>query len=81
MPRTTSINIKRLVLYNLAPAGALPYGAGFASDDALRRRLAYAAGWQPTAADGSANEVPEPGNVADLANLTLPLWYFAKNHR
>ncbi|GIL50131.1 hypothetical protein Vafri_6436 [Volvox africanus] len=69
------LNIERFVLYNLAPGGALPYGQGFTYGDNLRQLLAYGTGWQPTTA------LPAVGAEDAMANLTLPLWYFAKQFR
>ncbi|EFJ51707.1 hypothetical protein VOLCADRAFT_87429 [Volvox carteri f. nagariensis] len=81
VPDASQLTIERLVLYNLAPGGAPPYGRGFTSGDSLQRRLAYGTGWQPTASDGTATQLPPLGVAAAMANLTLPLWYFAKPFR
>ncbi|GIL93672.1 hypothetical protein Vretifemale_21065, partial [Volvox reticuliferus] len=72
---SATLSIERFVLYNLAPGGALPYGQGFTYGDNLRRWLAYGTGWQPTTA------LPAVGAEDAMANLTLPLWYFAKQFR
>ncbi|GLI63127.1 hypothetical protein VaNZ11_006034, partial [Volvox africanus] len=72
---SSNLTVERIVLYNLAPGGALPYGQGFTYGDNLRQWLAYGTGWQPTTG------LPAVGAEDAMANLTLPLWYFAKQFR
>lgn len=83
---STSATLQDLVLYNLAPGGALPYGGGFAvpGSDLYRKLLLYgSSNWNATVNEttGEPNPLPALGSVAyedTLANLTLPLWYFAR---
>ncbi len=83
---STSASLQDMVLYNLAPGGALPYGGGFAvpGSDLYRQLLLYgSSNWSPAvnASTGQPGPLPPLGAVPNedaFANLTTPLWYFAR---